>query len=295
MIDFRSRLKDRGAGRGTRTATIGIAWHHTAAFYPAAKLTEADEVAHILMIEQYHISLGYGVFAYHGIAFASGRAYLTGNLDALRSHVASRNHELIGFVVAGDYSNSSPPPLALRALAEFRVLVTGRLGALPERGHGDWALPQYATSCPGAQRALWIPKIAEAGTDPPPPDQEEDDMLKYFPVSDLAQLDIDDDVIIIPNDPPLQRASHWWTFGYEGTELAFSVALCDRSGRAIRSIGVVDFRSPGSRLQQVSAGEDESDASQVAGIRITRLFGGPDAKRVTLRTYARENAERWLQ
>jgi len=171
-------MRDGGRGHDKRTATVGIAWHHTATFYAAAKLTPADEWAHVQMIELYHINQGYVLFGYHGIAFASGRAYLTGDLDGRRSHVANRNHELIGFCVAGDYSNSHPPDDALRALKALRTLARNAYPTmLPEKGHTDWAVPTWPTSCPGARRAEWIPRIATIADSG---DEGDDEMQRTF-------------------------------------------------------------------------------------------------------------------
>ncbi len=169
LIDWRAHMSDQGKGRGALPANnvTGIAWHHTAVFYPAPNLTPAMERAHIAMIDIFHVRQGYVLFGYHGIAFASGRAYLTGDLNGVRSHVAGGpNYRLIGFCVAGDYSHSSPPDEALRALALLRRRAhQTRIHAWQEKGHIDWALPEHPTSCPGAQRAAWIPRIATIATE----------------------------------------------------------------------------------------------------------------------------------
>src|SRR3990167_4261700 len=80
-IDVRDR---RGRGfTGWRPigpdTVIGIAVHHSVSgglFFTAAQMTVDDELNHLLMIDAYHVSKGWGGFAYHLAAFPSSRCFL---------------------------------------------------------------------------------------------------------------------------------------------------------------------------------------------------------------------------
>jgi hypothetical protein len=174
IIDLRGRMDDGGIGWGPMIPHPGLVWHHTAAFFMAANPTAEDEINHILMIERYHISRGYTLFGYHGIAFPSGGAYWTGDLDRRRAHVQDRNHEFVGFALVGDYSDSIPLPDTLRAAAQLRAHYVTRYGVqVDEHGHADVALPTSPTSCPGRLRSLWIPKIGQEANDLLPDERKE--------------------------------------------------------------------------------------------------------------------------
>ena len=162
-------MADKGTGRGAMRRTAKLAWHHTVTTIPPTA-TEAAELAHIKDIETYHLARGFGLFGYHGVAFPSGRAYLTGDLQGVRAHIRLLNDQYVGFALVGDFSTTSPQSAQLRAAAELRRLYIEQGFPVPvqEAGHTDYALPASPTSCPGNQRSSWIPKIG----------QEETDMLK---------------------------------------------------------------------------------------------------------------------
>ena len=167
-------MTDRGAGRYVLDPrdVIGIAIHHSVSggqFFAAGAQDQDDELSHLLMIDQYHASLGWGGFAYHLAAFPSGRWYLCGNLNGARAHVASRNDELVGLVLIGTFTTSPPPPAqisaARAAVAYMRRTYPGRaLGP-----HRLWALVEYPTSCPGDTWLAWVPTLNAA-----PPESEAD-------------------------------------------------------------------------------------------------------------------------
>lgn len=178
LIDVRQLLSDNGRGRFdyTRPPRI-LVWHHTAVFYPLDRCDHAEHLAHIHMIEAYHIRQGYGVFGYHGIAFGCGCAYWTGDVRGARSHVASRNHEATGFCFAGDLRGRRPTAEAIAAARLLRAIHVRSWGDPDdEPGHTDFALPQYPTSCPGAPRAPWIRDIAH----PPKEDDMTDEQAKML-------------------------------------------------------------------------------------------------------------------
>lgn len=134
----------------TECRPIGIAVHHTVTDLPA-DATEAQERAHIRAIDRGHVALDYGSFGYHGITFKSGRSYATGYLNAGLAHVKSRNHELLGWAVVGDYSRVEPTPKVLSGLKEGLRHLLGTAN-LPIMGHDKWALPGNGTKCPGSLR-----------------------------------------------------------------------------------------------------------------------------------------------
>lgn len=97
-----------------------IVIHHTAMGQLPADASEDDELAVLDCIYAFHVNArGFGGIGYHGVAFASGRTYLTCPLDRWGAHVAFENNHLWGFAAAGDYSGSIPPDGALRGLAEL--------------------------------------------------------------------------------------------------------------------------------------------------------------------------------
>lgn len=160
---------------------IGIAVHHTVTlFFPSPNMTEADERAHIRMIDAYHVSQGWGGFGYHAITFPGGRRYQTGAFDGARAHVASRNHELIGTAFAGNHATEPPTPAAMASTAQTIAEIRDYAGVLPINGHRAWALPEYPTSCPGDALAARLAKLEEPPAPEPQPTandaKEADDM-----------------------------------------------------------------------------------------------------------------------
>ncbi len=78
-----------------------------------------------------------------------------GDMRQVRYNVASRNREVVGICLTGDFSATWPSTLQLAAASE---LVEYLLGILPGRqvvGHRDIALAAYATSCPGDTWTDW--------------------------------------------------------------------------------------------------------------------------------------------
>src|SRR3989442_4543210 len=168
-------MTDGGAGRSRldTAAVIGIAIHHSVSggqFFMSSAPSQDEELSHLLMIDQYHASLGWAGCAYHMPAFPSGRFYLCGSLTGARAHVASRNNELVGQVLIGNFMDTPPPASQLFAAADGVAYMRRTYPGRPIQPHRNWALPAYPTSCPGDTWAAWLPAL-EA-----PPAQQEDDL-----------------------------------------------------------------------------------------------------------------------
>jgi hypothetical protein len=106
-----------------------IAIHHTQTLFLAANATEQDELNQLAVIYEYHYNVkGYGGIGYHGIAFPSGRAYLTAPLSRWGANVLGENDHIWGFAGVGDYTDSIPPVGVLHGL--------GELVAMADSAHG---------------------------------------------------------------------------------------------------------------------------------------------------------------
>ena len=171
-------MTDRGLGRYILAAAlvIGIAIHHSVSggsFFMSNTPDEDDELSHLLMIDQFHASKGWGGFGYHLATFPSGRLYLCGNLNGARAHVASRNDELIGLVLIGTFTDTPPPASQIAAAASGVAFIRRTYPARPIGPHRNWALPEHATACPGDTWAGWLPRLeTPIGDDDMTPDQE---------------------------------------------------------------------------------------------------------------------------
>ena len=175
MIDVRQHITNGYSGRYPLdpTAVIGIAIHHSVSgghFYDELPDTQDDEIFHLRVIDQYHVEQGWGGFGYHLAAFPSGRWYYCGDLTGARAHVASRNYELIGVVLIGDFSANVPPLLQMEAAREAVAFVRQTYPGRSIAPHREWALPQYPTACPGDTYQEWVPFLEPLAS-------EEDDML----------------------------------------------------------------------------------------------------------------------
>lgn len=151
-----------------------IAIHHTVTFFLSPDAAVGAELAHILMIHEYHKSKGWGGFAYHLISFPSGRVYLVVPLSQWGAHVHAENYHLYGIVVAGDFTDRVPVPAQQRGVAEGIRLVYATLGRqVSIRPHRAWS----TTACPGGTWKQWVPNLTalvEAEV------EEEDDMSKHI-------------------------------------------------------------------------------------------------------------------
>lgn len=186
LVDARSFFANPGgrvvAGqvRKIGEALKGIAAHHSVTTTPSPGATVDQELAILKEIERYHIGLGYGLFAYHMADFPSGRVYLVGDVDGQRSHVAGRNHELVGIVSIGTFTTTQPSSQQLAAKAEGIRYIRGQWGRyLPVRGHGLWALPGEGTACAGQYMNSLTPEAWDRLVSAGAPAGEEDRMNRY--------------------------------------------------------------------------------------------------------------------
>lgn len=157
LLDARQHVTNpEGRFKVPKGNIIGKAGHHSVSggtFFMAGQTTQQDEINHIRMIDQYHVSVDFGGFAYHTCAFPSGRSYQTGDFDGARAHVWGRNHELLGWVLIGNYESQLPSAGGLSAAAECERAFDAYLGRqVPLKGHTDWALSGHGTACPGRVR-----------------------------------------------------------------------------------------------------------------------------------------------
>ncbi len=113
---------------GSNDDLTDIAIHHTQTLFLTANATSTDELNQLAVIYQYHWGKGYGGIGYHGIAFPSGRVYLTAPLDRWGANVLGENDHVWGFAGAGDFTNSIPPAGILHGL--------GELVAMADSAHG---------------------------------------------------------------------------------------------------------------------------------------------------------------
>jgi hypothetical protein len=99
---------------------------------------------------------------YHMYVFPSGRIYEVGRLSTVRAHVAHRNTRSIGCVVAGDFTARPPAIGGILAAGAVLLYCWGWRGRIIEpRGHRQWAVPGWETSCPGNAYQRWVPQVLE--------------------------------------------------------------------------------------------------------------------------------------
>jgi len=71
-------------------------------------------------------------------------------------NVASRNREVLGICLPGDYTHKIPRQRQLEAAIDLvRWLLMEKLPGREIVGHRDIALPGFETGCPGNQWPLW--------------------------------------------------------------------------------------------------------------------------------------------
>lgn len=147
-------------GWASLKTVVGVAIHHTVTtISPSA--TEAEEIAHIRAIDQYHVRQGWHGIGYHYLCFPSGRVYRVG--WGARAHVANRNHELIGIAWVADLSARKPNTYEIAAAATSLRDAWARIGSKVQvKGHRDWAVQGWGTSCPGQGTAVIEAVVAEA-------------------------------------------------------------------------------------------------------------------------------------
>lgn len=157
LIDARLHVTQaEGRFKVPKGDIIGKVAHHSVSggsFFMAGETTPLDEINHIRMIDAYHVSIDFEGFAYHACAFASGRAYQTGDFDGARAHIWGQNHKLLGWALIGNYADQLPSVGGLAAAGECERAFDVHLGReVPLKGHIDWALAGHGSGCPGRVR-----------------------------------------------------------------------------------------------------------------------------------------------
>lgn len=150
------------AARVRNSAVLaGVAVHHDGVImmsgdrdYSGSTLDE--DLKRLGVIWTRGVSQGWGGTPYHLVASPNGRCFYTLDLSCFGAHVAGRNDELVGVALMGNFMYAHPGDLQLCAAARGLLAIWGWSGRLlPFKGHREWALPQYPTSCPGDTWWQW--------------------------------------------------------------------------------------------------------------------------------------------
>lgn len=156
IIDLRSTLRRdemRGAIRKRALTDINyLVVHHSA----VAVDSSAEAIA------AYHIDHnGWPGIGYHFLIHWDGRIEYVADISEIRYNVASRNHEVVGICLVGNWMAESPPDPALHSARTLTAALRAVLGReLPLVGHRDIALPGHGTACPGDTWPNWQPEVA---------------------------------------------------------------------------------------------------------------------------------------
>jgi len=152
VMDIREKLPRRGAYARRELSRISyLVVHHSA--------VDVDSTAY--SIAAYHVrSLDWPGIGYHFLVHWDGSTEYVGDIGRARYNVASRNHEVVGICLPGDFTRREP---AAAQLESARLLLTNIQFALgwfvPIVGHKDIALPGYGTACPGDTWDTWKPAL----------------------------------------------------------------------------------------------------------------------------------------
>jgi len=163
LVDVRHLYPPFAAGERLRDFALlkGVAIHHDGVIFTAGDRdysgdTLNEDLDRLDAIYQRAIDQGWGRFPYHFVASPNGRTFYTNDISHYGAHVASRNHELLGIALMGNFMPSHPSDAYLCAAARALLAIwaiTGRLYGF--RGHREWALPASPTSCPGNTWWTW--------------------------------------------------------------------------------------------------------------------------------------------
>lgn len=163
VVDVRHMFKTEGPAGQPRfqDLLVGVAVHHDGVImmpgdrdYSGSTLNE--DLERLGAIHQRGISQGWGGMPYHLVASPNGRCFYTLDLNCYGAHVRKRNHQLVGMALMGNFTFSHPGDFQLCAAASALVAIWGWSGLLlPFKGHREWALPAYPTSCPGDTWWQW--------------------------------------------------------------------------------------------------------------------------------------------
>jgi len=163
IVDVRHRYPPFGAGDYTRNFAWlkGIAAHHDGVLMPPGDTdysgsTLNEDLTRLDIIYSHAKAQGWGRFPYHFVASPNGRTLYTNDVAHWGAHVASRNFELLGIALMGDFTSSLPAATQLCAAARAIIAIWLLTNALPPmRAHYEWALPAYPSTCPGPLWPMW--------------------------------------------------------------------------------------------------------------------------------------------
>jgi hypothetical protein len=136
-------------------AATGIGIHH-----PDAESTWHNIANyHVWTVDPARRKVQWARIAY-GIGIQNGKVSLLRNMEEVGNHIYGRNYNLLAVCVMGRLAQRDPSPLDVATLARVVAVLDRWLGKqLPVKGHADWALPGYGTSCPGPMLRQLAPVI----------------------------------------------------------------------------------------------------------------------------------------
>lgn len=156
VLDLRESLPTSGQYERRNLADIRyLAVHHSG--------VDVDSSAE--SIARYHIDTqGWPGIGYHFLVHWDGTLEYVGDVHEMRYNVASRNREVIGICLPGDFTNRLPSWKQLEATRRLLAEIQFSLGRfVPIVGHREVALPGFATECPGKSWGLWKPLVIAQG------------------------------------------------------------------------------------------------------------------------------------
>lgn len=146
---------------GTPSRITDIAVHHTYIDPLPETATVDQELERIGSIHQYHISRGFLGVGYQGIAFTSGRGYITAPLSQWGANVYLENNHVLGVSVDNKLISGVPPVKQQQAVVEIieTFLEYSSNDAVIDniRPHLYWG----GTSCPGPNWREWVPQLKD--------------------------------------------------------------------------------------------------------------------------------------
>lgn len=154
VVDLRNSLPTNGVY--TERTLVGVKYlvvHHSGV------VTDSSAWS----IAQYHISkYGWPGIGYHFLVHQDGMIEYVGDIHQVRYNVASRNHEIIGICLPGNWMYVSPSTVQListKVLLKALKKVLNR--SVPIVAHWEIAVPGWETECCGdTYEDDWKYKIA---------------------------------------------------------------------------------------------------------------------------------------
>ena len=163
LVDARGLWPVVGSAARLRNPALlkGVAIHHDGVIFTAGDRdysgdTLNEDLARLDAIYQRAVDQRWGRFPYHFVVSPNGRTFYTNDISHYGAHVASRNHELLGIALMGNFTASHPGDVLLCAAARALLAIWALTHTLYGfRGHREWALPSSPTSCPGDTWWTW--------------------------------------------------------------------------------------------------------------------------------------------